>query len=215
MPKSAPTTTSDPKIATAVSASPKNTQAPIATSGGSASRKGADNEAGTYRWAQTSRRCAAVPNTIVAVTQKYAEPDIRSVPAERIAMGVINTAAAASTPEHEAERIDRVSTPQHPSVEVPARVQEQAEDREHLAGHAPAPAPGGRRRDEHGRRDRDEREHGVPALDALAEEQHGDDDDHDRLERPDQRHVEEARLVDRGERRRGAGCEERACAEHE
>ena len=56
---------------------------------------------------------------------------------------------------------------------------------------------------------------GVATLNALAEEQHGDDNDHDRLERPDQRHVEEARLVDRGERRRGAGCEERAGAEHE
>jgi hypothetical protein len=95
MPKSAPTTTATRRSRRSERFAEEH-QAPIATSGGSASRKGADNEAGTYRWAQTSRRCAAVPNTIVAVTQKYAEPDIRSVPAERIAMGVINTAAAAA-----------------------------------------------------------------------------------------------------------------------
>jgi hypothetical protein len=113
------------------------------------------------------------------------------------------------------ERVDGVPTPQDASVEVPARIQEQAENGDQLSGEAPVPAPRSRRRDDHGGRDRDEREHGVPALYVLAEEQHGHDDDHDRLQRSDQRDVEEARLVDRGERRCRTGCEERARARHE
>src|SRR5205085_11782223 len=92
------TTTADPTISIGLNDSPKHTQAPMATNGGSPRRSGDDTDVGTYRCAHTISTCAVVPDTIVQAANKIPRPLIERDPCARSVNGVRSSAPHVSVP---------------------------------------------------------------------------------------------------------------------